>query len=882
MASNLLTSLPHIFLISEEGLLSFEIINLLLKLGCRTSVICNNSNGFKDFLNRKNFSVFDFETLERKPDLLFQQKSFIIFLETFNPRKFNLKLFQKKIKLANIILEEEASRGIFAFPLNHKEGDVKNIELIEKTLNFKEKSFIGEVFLGDVVDSPQDNFLINQFFEKASKRQNIDFVSTSFKFYPISSRIAAETLIDCLFSLKAYGKKISVLGRSLNARDILRILKRVDKDLKISFTTKNQNFVKPNTDFKVKKEEEIRDLILTSYLAVLKKNKDQGFIFSGKYSKLFERRKINLNIFSFRKKIFLKVVTLLFLFFFFPLISFILGVILLFLTNKAFLVDNIYISNLFLQASKVNNKLSEIYFKLPSFILPFKNIYTKVEEDNLLIQSEINIFRKIYNLNHLVWEFADLSFSGKKEGADLIRKISLEFYSLYRDLSFLKGEFTSGRNLAFLNIEKTLPFSVDFKDKFLILSEFFKYLGEDLRRGEVKRFALVIQDSRFLRPSGGVVRGVVVFTLSGTEVLDVKIYPSFEIDKNLKGLIEPPKALKVYFDQKNWFLRDAGWERDFSIFAKKIEWFLDKNLNLEVDAVFSVDVSVLEEILKIKKDDKNRGLEPELEEAFNVSYEIENYPRIKEDLLLKNFNSLLNRILKPKGDNEKIRRLKILLNSLGKKDIQVFFNEERLNNIFSSLSLSSELNYLNCEECFNDTLSLSEFSNSECAKDLKREARLSIFFEEKLVKRRLDFFLGNKMDKDCSVYLKILVPQESGFSPPKFLTKTKEEISKPDFYSFPSYKEMGLFVKIPPRNYKILEVSWESGFDQEKTKDYSILINKQLGVLSYAFEVVFKISKGTPFVPDFKYSLTKNSELIYNTNLSRDIRLRLFFDSKRE
>lgn len=112
-------------------------------------------------------------------------------------------------------------------------------------------------------------------------------------------------------------------------------------------------------------------------------------------------------------------------------------------------------------------------------------------------------------------------------------------------------------------------------------------------------YLIVLQDSAELRPTGGFVDSFIYLTLDKGQVTQVQMFSSTQADSHLIGQVIPPNTLQAMLGGTQWLIRDSNWDPDFPESAKRISWFLDKELSLPVDVVVSMNTSIIPGLLKI-------------------------------------------------------------------------------------------------------------------------------------------------------------------------------------------------------------------------------------------------------------------------------------------
>ncbi len=110
-------------------------------------------------------------------------------------------------------------------------------------------------------------------------------------------------------------------------------------------------------------------------------------------------------------------------------------------------------------------------------------------------------------------------------------------------------------------------------------------------------FLVLLQDSTELRPTGGFLDSLAFLTLENGRVSEIEIVDTAAADTQLRGHVEPPAALKTALSQDNWYLRDSNWDPHFPITAKRIAWFVQKELSRSPDVVIAANLTFYSQLL---------------------------------------------------------------------------------------------------------------------------------------------------------------------------------------------------------------------------------------------------------------------------------------------
>lgn len=126
-------------------------------------------------------------------------------------------------------------------------------------------------------------------------------------------------------------------------------------------------------------------------------------------------------------------------------------------------------------------------------------------------------------------------------------------------------------------------------------------------RGVERKYLVVFQNDKELRPTGGFMTGYSIITVKDGKVEPVRSDDIYNIDKRYKAHIKAPQPfldrIKVpYSANPNWRLRDMNWSADFksamNLFFEEAKSTKTAGLQ-NVDGIIAVDTNILVDILKI-------------------------------------------------------------------------------------------------------------------------------------------------------------------------------------------------------------------------------------------------------------------------------------------
>lgn len=115
-------------------------------------------------------------------------------------------------------------------------------------------------------------------------------------------------------------------------------------------------------------------------------------------------------------------------------------------------------------------------------------------------------------------------------------------------------------------------------------------------------YLILIQDHTEIRPTGGFLNGFFILTIESGKVTQIQPFTSSQADSLLAGQVEPPASFQSAFKSNQWFLRDANWDPDFPTSAKRVAWFVEKELSIPINAVVAVNSKFFPKLLEILGD----------------------------------------------------------------------------------------------------------------------------------------------------------------------------------------------------------------------------------------------------------------------------------------
>lgn len=867
---------PTIALVSDYTPLSLSIIQILQKQPCKIYVLSENESEWRHVLtdcNVINVSVKNLANFSNENISL----DYVLCLNIFGKHLRTKVSVTESVRFSINIAKKNSCKTIFIFNYFLDESDIYEIESAKKIILGDSNLYAGIILLGDIVfitkrqTDPERVF--SNFLRVDLKKRSL-FWAQREKFCVLEPETLVDEIVRNLFSLGVYGKVIGLLSKEsrsgffekelLEETPGLKIIKEINQysEAKVDERVVLPSGIKKTTEelIKVYKKNSIKSKG-RSLLSHWKYGMNGGNLKSRpKISSKPETSKGNLSEIKrhptgserrdrkkFFNQFFLKIIP------FTAIILFLLPFVTFFVSSGLFSIGKLFYfrldprnTNIFFQFSNRLSKISQrclfYYSQIPfagTFFTEISEPVKLLEDANLVATKGLEAYK---SSTSLVVQF---SKNGRVD-QNVLNSLFLGLDGLYSQIGFFEAEsksqkpwteFTSRFLLGSLNLE-------ELKTNVINARDFVEALPKILGSEKPKRYLILFQDSNLLRPTGGSINKIAIFSFSGGEVVDIEVEDANYIDENLQGQIDAPLALRKYFDQKIWSFKEVNWDPDFPTTANKAEWFLDKAVDKPVDGVLAVNAKFL-------------------------------------GLLDQNQKSLYQQNFKFK---KTIEFLFFLFQGFKNKDLQFFLNDNQASKILNRLEWDGSFEKKKClGNCYSDIVGLYEFADEKAApRGIKRKASLTISLEEKLIKRKMTYNLENPTDSIYRGIVRIFVPGDAGFGIVNRGQKDNKLEEELDLQGIRGYKVADVFFEVEPGGTTLLNLSWEGGseLDFDEKGFYQIDWKKQSGVDTFPVSIRFEKNKKVDLYATPVFSLTGEDFLGYNTDLSRDYLSRIFWNKK--
>ena len=387
-----------------------------------------------------------------------------------------------------------------------------------------------------------------------------------------------------------------------------------------------------------------------------------------------------------------------------------------------------------------------------------------------------------------------------------------------------------------------------------------------------KTYLILFQNNFFPRPTGGIIQSYGILSLENGKISDFKIYNTYDSDKNLKGHVEPPFAVRRYLKSPHWYLRDSNFNPDFIESAASSSFFVDLENNQKVDGVIAVDVNFLIKLFEKK------GQVLDKEKLNHKNYLTEVATKLKDDLKLQNLAEIF--------------LSKDFAKQVEKKDIIFAFKDKSIENIFSTNNFSSTIydNRQNSPKRINDYLGIVEVNLGDSQESIERKLTQKIdVSEDGNVLSNVSYEIKNSAKSDYNNYLRFVVPQGSLLQKVKINGENREftdaetnpsvyeskDFTPPQKLEVEKYNQngksvSGFYISVPQGERMVIDVSYNiqtlPSISTLSDFSYNLHFFKQPGIDPYPFKTSISYPSyfKTSSITSFQGNTDRDFELGFN------------------
>jgi hypothetical protein len=857
-----------VILFSDPNFLALNILETLLSKNCRISIVSDDKPRWR----------------ERTEHLVNSSRVSLIGTDEYK----KLNNFTYAVFCGGFINKESATTDFKKFISNKNFGDAKTLAVFPfETFSLKTSSKIsisnnaGIVYSGDLMGPRIDlesNLLLPSLINEMVTKRTVT-LGVGEIFYPVFIADAAKTIVKWLLSFGPYGKDTFLLGRQISSGDFWKQNLKSFPDLKVLYDTNIETRFVP-------KGYEI--VVLNSNLNICLNETYRWLIQEGIKPKAQLKAKIGKpSKFRFLRPLLLPI----FLILFFPLITTVISVASLYLSYRQFLSENIAGAENLTLFAKTVFVIGKEESNILSYIPVLGSVYKETSYISLTGETvadlSVNIIPLAENGRQI---FSRILGTGIYDVKTPSIQIESGLNYIYQQISFFQVKTQSSADGGTYSAKQILQL-VDF-DKLKIISQEGSVLASGLPsilgQDTSKNYLILFENNMELRPTGGFIGSYGVANFGGGKLNGLSINDIYSADGQLKGHVEPPSPIKNYLGEASWWFRDSNWNPDFSTSAERAEWFLNKEMDQQVDGVIAVDLEPIKNILSYTG--------PVFLPDYNLTITSENlYEKTQEEAQANTFagsrqkasfltalsRTLITEVSKM-NSKDRILVLRAIYESLAGRRIQVYLHDQNLADAIDKLDWDGKIQtYSFGDGCYSDFFGDVE-ANVGVNKSnyfVKRKIDFNVSVDSQKITRYLTVNLANAANPSLGPsgiyksYVRIMIPSDSNLIGVKSVTGQTETNLLPEITQEKGRQEVGVYIEVTPNSSESLVFKWQNDLPQNSIGSYGLFVRKQAGVDADPMSIEFTGAGKVQGSPTF--SLTKGGTYTYNTNLAHDFFARL-------
>ena len=850
-------------LYSEPSDLSIYIIENLLTSSCVIRVVGDNIEDWK----RKTSHVAKtdcLEFVERKKQQVHEETNYNIFI---NLHPIDVNLFWKDI------LEISTS------------NNTKSLVIMSHRVLFSAKCFdkipenIGVIYVGDLigprVDVNKDN-PVSTLINNGLREEEIKVIEDE-PVYPVFLGGVAKNICKWLFSFGPYGEEVLLIGKSWS---LVEVAAAVKKYLPLS----SFSFVKRGVQTKRKREVRVVN-INTNIEEII--GETVKWLGNHTPAKPAVKDKI--------KPFYLRAILLMIFVLIFPYLLGVFSVAMLYVAKVKAEKGNFDVVNKYVQVSFVAAEVSSQITSILQKISVVESVYLPLQYGLSLVKSTDKIAMEAVLISHGITSLIPKILGDEVYNVnDYTNRLSLDIDRLERELQYLESEVKIYKGFAKNQVVDSFE-----KINFLSIRNIVKggrvLMGSTpniLGNNSKKTYLLLFQNNMELRPTGGFIGSFALVTFSDGRLVDMSVQDVYSADGQLRGHVEPPYPIKKYLNQAGWYLRDSNWDPDFPASAQKIEWFLDKELDIPVDGVIAIDLHLVKDLIKetgpvFLKDFQTEIMADNLYEKTQTEVQGNFFPGSSKKA---NFLTALSRELMGEISTRPIQNyvgvLKVVYKNLDERHIQIFLHDQDAQESLSEIGWDGSVAKPTCGVgCYPDWFGANEANMgvNKANYYIDRNYQLNVNLKKEGIVKSLSINYQNNANLviadngNYKVYLRLMVPTESKLLYARVKGAGEVNDIYPDETSLNGRKEYGFYFEILPQQKREFSISWKNEADKNlDLESYFLYWRKQAGIEDTPAHITIETEGSMKINSVLGGFLTVDGKFEYNAVLTRDFVSRIY------
>lgn len=406
-----------------------------------------------------------------------------------------------------------------------------------------------------------------------------------------------------------------------------------------------------------------------------------------------------------------------------------------------------------------------------------------------------------------------------------------------------------------------------------------------------KNYLIMFQNNDELRPTGGFLGTFGLAKTKNGDLIDFSTHDIYHMDMPSEpSNIEPPAPIKKYMIE-NWYMRDANWSPDWPESAQNILWFYKKEyeqlpekdkLNQfggDFDGVFGITPDFVMDLLeftgpiKIDETEYNQeNFQELLQYQVEIGYKdqgISSWQR--KGIIGEIFKEIKIRLL-DLSSQKWISLVSVINKNIQKKDILLYFNDYRLEDIAMYFDATGEL-----KKVPSDYLMVVDANLAAFKTDAVVDKRIAYSIDQGTngIFSNLSLSYSHKGGFDWRTtryrsYTRVYVPEGS-----EILFSEGVDIGDIDISNELGKTVFGFFFSLEPGQIKNIIIKYRlpdrinSGLAE---RSYSLFIQKQPGkrVEELTVDLIFNNKLKSYKPTGFFVEKSNDKQIIWKTNMETD------------